>query len=143
MFDKIPNGTQLVFANTIPFKKAIRRDKTLSQIQTTRSSGYVRDKEKDPALHGKILVQLRRFTDIRYISGDYRGSWAVSAYFPNPNKPTSSYLQKAPAPQDPEVYLYCGTKTIRTKADWDAHEDIMYIIRHVYPKLCEYGECHY
>ena len=40
-------------------------------------------------------------------------------------------------------HMYCGTKTVAGNNEWDAYEDIMYIIRNIYPKLCEYGECHY
>jgi hypothetical protein len=130
MFDKLPNGTPIVFANTKPFKKAKRRDKTLFKIETTKAGGTIQSKCEDPLLTGKIIIRLRTYSELRFISGTHRGSWAFDAYHPKESK-------------DKDPCIYCGTKTIQSKDDWDAYEDIMYIVRNIYPKLCEYGECHY
>lgn len=130
MFDKIPNGTPIVFANTNAFNRAKRRDGTLFRIQTTKAGGTIRSKCDDPLLKGKIIIRLRNYSELRFISDAHRGSWALDAYHPK------GLIHKDPC-------IYCGTKTIHDKDDWDAYEDIMYIVRHIYPKLCEYGECHY
>jgi len=142
MFDKLPNKTPIVFANTKAFNKAKRRDKTLFKIETTRASGTIKDKEVNPALHGKILIHLRTHSELRFIER-LNNSWAVTAWLPNSqNRPIQTHNQNLK-----DLYtvprMYCGTKTVAGNDEWDAYEDIMYIIRNIYPKLCEYGECHY
>lgn len=136
MFDKLPNKTPIVFANTKAFNKAKRRNETLFKIETTRASGTIRDKEINPALHGKILIHLRSHSELRFIER-LNNSWAVTAWLAGPQRMTSMKdLHTVPR-------MYCGTKTVAGNDEWDAYEDIMYIIRNIYPKLCEYGECHY
>ena len=138
MFDKLPNKTPIVFANTKAFNKAKRRDETLFKIETTRASGTIRDKEINAALHGKILIHLRAHSELRFIESHHH-SWMVTAWLASPK--TAVHLKHL---KDMHIVprMYCGTKTVAGNDEWDAYEDIIYIIRNIYPKLCEYGECH-